>query len=124
MWLRQIVFDCRHPATLARFWAGVLDGYDVRGYDDAEIARLARLGLTPETDPVVIVDGPGVELCFQKTETVSPVKNKVHLEVEASDRAGEVAWLTSLGAVVVETFDAHTWLRDPEGNDFCITDPR
>ena len=96
----------------------------MRGYDDAEIARLARLGLTPETDPVVIVDGPGVELCFQKTETVSPVKNKVHLEVEASDRAGEVAWLTSLGAVVVETFDAHTWLRDPEGNDFCITDPR
>ena len=29
----------------------------------------------------------------------------------------------SLGAAVVQHFDHHTWMRDPEGNDFCITDP-
>lgn len=57
--MREIVFDCERPSELARFWAGVLDGYDVRAYDGAEIERLASLGLTPETDPTVAVDGPG-----------------------------------------------------------------
>ena len=49
--LREIVFDCAHPARLARFWAAVLKGYAVRPYDAAEVARLAALGCTPETDP-------------------------------------------------------------------------
>lgn len=34
----------------------------------------------------------------------------------------EVARLVSLGATVREGFEHRTWLRDPEGNDFCITD--
>jgi hypothetical protein len=25
-------------------------------------------------------------------------------------------------AAIVEEFDGHTWMRDPEGNDFCVTD--
>jgi len=25
VWRTDIVFDCAHPATLARFWAAVLD---------------------------------------------------------------------------------------------------
>ena len=57
--LKEIVIDADHPASLARFWAAAVDGYAVRPYDDAEIARLAALGLTPETDPFVLVDGPG-----------------------------------------------------------------
>ena len=66
--LKEIVIDCRHPAALARFWAGSLDGYRVRPYDDAEIARLAALGFTPETDLTVMVDasGGGPGLCFQR----------------------------------------------------------
>ena len=55
---KGIVVDSLHPAMLARFWAAALDGYAVRAYDDAEIARLASLGFTPETDPNVMVDGP------------------------------------------------------------------
>lgn len=47
--IREIVFDCDTPSRLARFWAGLLDGYGVRDYDAAEIARLALLGFTPET---------------------------------------------------------------------------
>jgi hypothetical protein len=49
--------DCRHPARLARFWADALDGFEVLASDDAEVARLAELGLTPETDRCVIVIG-------------------------------------------------------------------
>lgn len=64
--LRQVVIDCEKPSSLARFWAAALDDFDVRAYDDEEIARLAALGFTPETDPGVIIDGPHLEICFQK----------------------------------------------------------
>ena len=64
--IREIVFDCDAAPALARFWAEILDGYSVRAYDQAEIDRLAKLGLTPETDPTVLVDGPGPMLCFQQ----------------------------------------------------------
>src|SRR5687767_5706933 len=38
--LHDIVLDCRHPASLARFWAATLDGYAVAPYDEAELVRL------------------------------------------------------------------------------------
>ena len=58
--LRDIVIDCSSAPDQARFWAGALDGYELRPYDDAEIERLASRGFTPETDPSVADDGPGV----------------------------------------------------------------
>ena len=64
--LREIVIDADHPASLARFWAAAVDGYAMRPYDDAEIARLATLGLTPETDRFVLIDGPGPIICCQQ----------------------------------------------------------
>lgn len=55
--LADIVFDCAHPASLARFWAAVLDDYAVAPYDDAELARLASVGVTGiEDDPTVLVE--------------------------------------------------------------------
>ncbi len=69
--IREIVFDCEYAPALARFWAQVLDGYQVRPYDDAEIARLAAKGLSPDTDPIVMVDGPGPTLCFQQVPGAS-----------------------------------------------------
>lgn len=36
--------------------------------------------------------------------------------------SAEVERLTNLGATVKQDFGDHTWLLDPEGNDFCITD--
>ena len=44
--LKEIVFDCKRAAQLARFWAQVLAGYAVRPYDNEEITRLAKLGYT------------------------------------------------------------------------------
>jgi len=58
--LHDIVFDSHHPASLARFWAGVLDGYEVAPYDEAELERLASLGVDDvEDDPAVLVESPG-----------------------------------------------------------------
>ena len=35
--IREIVFDCEAAPALARFWAQMLDGYEIRPYDQAEI---------------------------------------------------------------------------------------
>ena len=119
--LKEIVFDCKRAAPLARFWAQVLTGYAVRAYDDEEIARLAALGLTPDTDPVVMVDGPGPTLCFQEIER-GRVQGRIHLDVKVTDRVAERARLIGLGAGVVREADGYTVLADPEGNHFCLVD--
>ena len=120
--LKQIVFDCETPSVLARFWSAALDDFDIRPYDDEEIARLAARGYTPETDPVVILDGPGVEVCFQKVELEPRSKTPVHLDIVSADWLAEIDRLTGMGATVKERFAAHAWMRDPEGNDFCVVD--
>lgn len=122
--LRDIVVDCEHPAALARFWAAAMEGYAVRAYDEAEIARLAGLGFTPETDPVVMVDGPGPSLCFQKTDRGRPAPGRWHLDLMGEDRGAEVARLVALGARVRDVHAEWTTLVDPEGNPFCVLDPR
>lgn len=120
--LKQLVVDCHHPASLAEFWAMALDDFEVRPYDDAELARLATIGFTPETDPGVILDGPMLELCFQKVDVSSIAKNPLHPDIETADRRAEIDRLVALGASVREDFEGHTWMQDPEGNDFCVTE--
>jgi hypothetical protein len=120
--LRDIVVDCSRAAPLARFWAAALDGYAVRPYDEEEIARLAGLGYTPDTDPTVFVDGPGPNICFQEVPEPKPGKNRLHLDLSAQDRAAETERLVTLGASIFEEYDGHTTLLDPEGNEFCILD--
>ena len=122
--LTEIVIDAGHPAALARFWAAALDGYDVRPYDGAEIARLAKLGFTPETDPSVMVDGPGLTLCFQLKAEPKTARNRVHVDIAAGSRRTEVARLTALGARVRDEHDGFTVMLDPEGNEFCVVDAR
>lgn len=120
--LKEIVVDAAHPASLARFWAAVLDGYEVRAYDQAEIARLAALGFTPETDPTVMVDGPGPILCFQKAAAPGP-KGRLHLDVVGGPRPEEVARILALGGAVRDEHAGYTVMLDPEGNAFCVQDP-
>jgi len=117
-----ITIDAIHPARLARFWASVLDGYAVRAYDDAEIARLAALGFTPETDPNVMVDGPGPSLCFQTKSDRAAIRGRLHFDVKGASRAEEVERLKSLGATVRDVGAEWTVMLDPEGNAFCVLD--
>lgn len=121
--LKEIVFDCRRAAPLARFWAALIDGYAVRAYDEAEIERLATVGLTPETDPVVMVDGPGPTLCFHEVER-GRVQGRIHLDIEVDDRVAEQARALGLGASVVREADGYSVLADSEGNHFCLVDRR
>ncbi|MGP3955293.1 VOC family protein [Nonomuraea sp. 3N208] len=119
--LRDVVVDCRHPASLARFWAAVLDGYAVAPYDEAELARLRAEGVDdPEDDPTVLVEGGPPRLWFQRVPERKIVKNRLHLDLESADPDAELARLTALGATVQETYDDWVVLVDPEGNEFCL----
>ena len=122
--LKEIVVDCSTPSRLATFWAAVLDGYAVRAYDAAEIARLAGLGLTPQTDPTVMVDGPGPSLCFQRVPSRSYANNRVHLDVAVDDVAEWVERVVALGGRLERREPEYVVMKDPEGNQFCITPTR
>ena len=119
--LKEIVIDATVPSALARFWAAALDGYAVRAYDDAEVARLAAVGLTPETDTSVMVDGPGPTLCVHTRRDGIADRGPVHLDLAAPDRSREIARLQALGATVWREADERTTvMRDPDGNIFCV----
>ena len=52
------------------------------------------------------------------------MKNRVHLDMQAADRAAEVERLVGLGATIVHEQHEYgmEWntLADPEGNEFCL----
>jgi hypothetical protein len=122
--LHDVVIDSRHPASIARFWAAVLDGYRVAPYDEAELARLRDKGIfDPEDDPSVLVEAPGTlpRVFFQLVPEPRTVKNRVHLDLRCDRMAGELERLIELGASMVAEYDDHVVLRDPEGNEFCLS---
>jgi hypothetical protein len=126
--LGDVVFDCRHPASLARFWAAALDGYRVAPYDEAELARLRAMGVDdPEDDPSVLVEptaGSGPRLWFTRVPEPKTVKNRVHLDLRAADVAAEAQRLVGLGAQVLAKVEDWTVLADPEGGEFCVQPAR
>ena len=126
--LADVVFDARHPASLARFWAAALDDYEVARYDDEELARLRANGIDgPEDDPTVLVEGPPTSprIWFQRVPEAKVTKNRVHLDVRTDDPDGEAARLVALGASIADVQPDARWIvmADPEGNEFCVLRP-
>jgi hypothetical protein len=121
--MKDVVFDCRHPASLARFWAAALDGYAVAPYDEAELERLRGIGVyDTEDDPSVLVEAAeGLRMFFQLVPESKVVKNRVHLDLSSEDPAAEVGRLVGLGARVLGEYEDHVMLADPEGNEFCLS---
>jgi predicted enzyme related to lactoylglutathione lyase len=113
---RNITVDCRDALALARFWAEVL-GWHVYHDDDPEVL------VAPQFPPA----GAGPTMLFIPVPEPRTVKNRVHLDVQPTDRSRdeEVERLVALGAAVVEDHRepdgaGWVWLADPEGNDFCV----
>ena len=118
--IRDIVVDCRHPASLARFWAAVLDDHAIAPYGEAELERLRANGIDdPEDDPTVLLLGTP-RIWFQLVPEPKTVKNRVHLDLRADDPERELARLTGLGATITERLEHWALLADPEGNEFCL----
>lgn len=125
--MKDLVVDCAHPASLARFWAEVLDGYDVQPYTDEDLADLRAQGIDdPEGDPVVFIVGPpgAPRWCFQQVPEPRVAKNRMHADLWSDDRDAEVARLLALGASLLEhqppPGDDLVALADPEGNEVCL----
>lgn len=119
MRLREIVVDSLDPPALARFWQAALTDFSIRAYDDAEMARLANLGFSPDTDPNVALDGPTLTIFFQRTKQVKDRRNRIHFDLEGGSE-DEISRLCQLGAEVRDRHERYVVLLDPEGNEFCV----
>jgi predicted enzyme related to lactoylglutathione lyase len=108
----ELVLDCHDPDALAEFWAAAL-GY--RRQADAANYR-----------SLVPVEGDGPRLILQGVAEPKLAKNRMHLDVMATDIEAEAARLTELGASrtraapVEEHGTRWIVMADPEGNEFCI----
>jgi hypothetical protein len=114
----ELAIDCADPAALARFWCAVLD-YEVLEEED----ELVTIGspLQPDGRP-----GPvPPTLTFARVPEGKTVKNRLHLDVNPTDREQdeEVRRLLELGAGRADVGQGEqSWvvLADPEGNEFCV----
>jgi hypothetical protein len=102
------------PKRLADFWTAALGLTERRDEATETIAADANW-----TYP---------RLTFQKVDEARPAQ-RLHLDLTASeDRLFEVSRLRQLGAQEVRTVsvgDNWCWtvMTDPDGNEFCLTDP-
>ncbi|MET8299097.1 MULTISPECIES: VOC family protein [unclassified Streptomyces] len=118
----ELAIDCADPIRLARFWCSVLD-YEVQDEDEDDgVVSIGppvgsegkdRLGPVPPT------------LTFARVPEGKTVKNRLHLDVNPTDREQdeEVLRLLDLGARRVDVGQGdESWvvLADPEGNEFCV----
>mgnify|MGYP002400643395 CR=1 FL=1 len=119
--LVHLVLDANDPLRLARFWAGAL-GWEVAD-ETAEEVDVWPAGFrypSPEALPLVFVPVPE-----PKTG-----QNRVHLDLasaSAEHQAELVRRVRDLGATPADVGQGDVpWvvLADPEGNEFCVLEPR
>lgn len=136
-----VTVDCRSPVVLAAFWRdllGYVDEPPPEGYhswadfdrDNGVSPSEANAGASIH-DP----DGLAPRLYFQRVIEPKRDKNRWHLDLAASANRpdldaqaaidAETERAVALGATILRTSphadDLFTVLRDPEGNEFCLT---
>jgi Glyoxalase-like domain len=141
----QLVVDCSDPERMVEFWTEAL-GYVIEpppsGFESWTAFWRSR-GIPDEenydgNDSIVDPSGVGPRIWFQRVSEPKTVKNRVHIDIEASggrsvpfgtrkekvDRAANR--LTQLGATLLETSEDSgiphyaALMQDPEGNEFDI----
>jgi len=116
----ELAIDCADAHGLARFWCAVL-GYEVQDEDDG----LVTIG-SPEVPDGRNQPGPvPPTLTFARVPEGKTVKNRLHLDVNPTDREqeAEVRRLLDLGARHADVGQGdERWvvLVDLEGNEFCV----
>ncbi|MFE2228328.1 VOC family protein [Streptomyces kronopolitis] len=119
--LVHIAMNARDDSALGRFWAEALGwGLDSEG---PGVTNLEPVGFA-YPDPVA--------LCIDILRVPDPktTKNRVHIDLattSATHQAELVARLKELGATPADVGQGDvpwTVLADPEGNEFCVLEPR
>jgi predicted enzyme related to lactoylglutathione lyase len=119
--LVHLVVDAADPSRLARFWAGAL-GWEVAPEEPDEVDVWPAGFSYP--------DSSALPLVFVPVPEPKAGKNRVHLDLateSARHQAAEVERLLALGAAPIDIGQGNvpwTVLADPEGNEFCVLDPR
>ncbi|GIF68938.1 glyoxalase [Asanoa ishikariensis] len=145
----QITIDCAAPAELAKFWATALH-YDLAPpppgfeswhgwYRSVGVPEEELAGEPDSPDRIVDPAGVGPKFWFQQVPETKSVKNRLHLDLDVSGgraqplperRAvveAEVARLCAAGASIFRVNDDAAngqfgvVMRDPEGNEFCVS---
>jgi predicted enzyme related to lactoylglutathione lyase len=117
----HVVVDSANPPRLARFWADAL-GWELDDEDPAEAVIVPSGFHYPETTALPLV--------FVPVPEAKTVKNRVHFDIatmSAQDQHAQIERLLSLGAVKADIGQGDVpWevLADPEGNEFCVLEPR
>ena len=110
--LLGLSIDCADAATLAQFWADVLD----RKVSPQATAEFATIGADASTRDL--------PLTFHQVPEAKTVKNRLHLDLISTEFAAESDRLLSLGATRVADVERGgarwTTFRDPEGNEFDL----
>jgi catechol 2,3-dioxygenase-like lactoylglutathione lyase family enzyme len=111
--LDNVVVAAADPLALAGFWSAALG-----------------LPITYQDENEVDVGVPGFDLVFVPVPEPKAGQNRVHLDLasdSAEDQAATVDRLLGLGARPVDIGQGDVpWvvLADPEGNEFCVLEPR
>jgi hypothetical protein len=105
-----VCVDSADPLQLAGWWQRLLGG-EAHIDGDGDVAL--RIG--------------GIQLLFLAVAESKRGKNRLHLDLRATDFEAAVDAALELGAQPADdVYDGGRWqvLRDPEGNEFCILRPR
>jgi Glyoxalase-like domain len=107
-----LCIDCADdPLGLARWWQGLIGG-EVEADGDSGGA---------------VLQAPGYpELGFYPVPEAKTLKNRLHIDLRASDFDAAVAAAVAHGATPApDVYSGDHWqvLRDPQGNEFCILRP-
>jgi len=116
--LTDVVIDAADPLALARFWAELLD-WRVSRVD------LPEVDVTPPPD-----DGSAFDLSFVRVAEPKARKNRLHLDLSSAAADQQMVVVERAMALGAERADVGQrnvpWivLADPEGNEFCVLEPR
>ena len=141
----QLVIDCADPDRLTRFWSEAL-GYEIPPPPDGfgswndywRHVGVSEDELGQGEDRLVDPEGRGPKIWFQQVPEGKVVKNRLHLDLDASggrtvpietrrERVTAMAdRLIAAGATRVRVLEEEGLdhygevMNDPEGNEFCI----
>jgi catechol-2,3-dioxygenase len=113
--LEAIVINCREPATLASFYAGLL-GLAVSPEDAAAVAA----GTLGEDESVLLGSRDSLHVWLTPVRDLQSAPGRVHLDVRLHPDE-DLGQLIALGAVWQRDDPRGRWtvFADPEGNLFC-----
>jgi len=115
--LANVNVDCRDPAVVAHFWSALLD-WPIAHEDPEETD--VRSPTAPWT----------FDLVFAPVPEPKQGKNRVHLDLASDSPVHQLELVeraVALGATPADVGqDGVPWvvLADPEGNEFCVLEPR